>query len=114
MSEKRKSTLLSAIQGKNRRAIISTEEKLDVIKKKKKVNELLTYGVMLDSLIEAYEQYVILLIHLQKVLSQDLKCLCSKSSAVLSERTVRKTMHVSLFQFYCIRNYIYMYIYIYI
>ena len=59
---------------------------------------------MLDSLIEVYVQYVIMLIELQNVLSRDLKCLCVKSSTVLSEWTVPKTMHVSLFQFYCIRN----------
>jgi len=40
---------------------------------------------MLDSLIVAYIQYVIMLIDLQKVLSQDLKYSCSKSTTVLSE-----------------------------
>jgi len=50
-----------------------------------KAKELLTYGVMLGLLIVADVQYVIVLIDLQKVLSQDLKCLCSKSNTVLSE-----------------------------
>jgi hypothetical protein len=40
------------------------------------VNEL-TYVVMLGLLIVAYTQFVIMLIELQKVLSQKLKCLCS-------------------------------------
>jgi len=49
------------------------------------VNELLTYGITLDSLIVAYILYVIVLIHIEKVLCQDLKCLCSKSTMVLLE-----------------------------
>jgi len=51
-----------------------------------KVNELLTHTATLDLLISAYVQFVIMLIELQKVLSQDLKvCWCSKITAVLSE-----------------------------
>jgi hypothetical protein len=34
-------------------------------------NDLLTYAVMFDSLIAAYEQFLIMLSELQKVLSQD-------------------------------------------
>jgi len=49
------------------------------------MNELLTYGIMLDLLMVTYVQYVIMLINLQKVLSQDLTCLCSKSTTVLLE-----------------------------
>jgi hypothetical protein len=40
----------------------------------RKVNELLTYGIMLDSLIVANVQYTILLKELQNA-NQDLKCL---------------------------------------
>jgi hypothetical protein len=54
------------------------------------VNELLTYGIILDLLIVVYIQYVIMVTELQEVLSQDLKCLCSKSTTVLLERTVPK------------------------
>ena len=36
-----------------------------------------------------------MLIELQKVLSQELKCLCSKTTTVLSESMVPKTMDVS-------------------
>jgi hypothetical protein len=55
---------------------VGIEEKLFVISRlEKKVNELLTYAVMLDSLIVVYIQFVILLIELKKVLSQELKCL---------------------------------------
>jgi hypothetical protein len=39
----------------------------------KNVKELLTYAVMLDSLVVVYVQCVIMLIDLQRVLSQDLK-----------------------------------------
>jgi len=43
------------------------------------VDELLAYTIILDSLIVAYVQYMVMLIDLQKVLSQqDLKSLCSK------------------------------------
>jgi hypothetical protein len=47
---------------------------------------------------------VIMVIDLQKVLSQDLICLCSKSTTVLPQWTVPKTMNMSLLYFYCIRN----------
>jgi hypothetical protein len=58
----------------------------------------LTYAIMLcvSMLILAYVQFVVLLIELQKVLSQELKCLCSKTTTVLSESAVLKTMDVSL------------------
>jgi hypothetical protein len=62
-----------------------------------------TYAVMLGMLILLYVQFVIMLIELQKVLSQELKCLCGKTTTVLSESTVPKTMDVSFLLFYCIR-----------
>jgi hypothetical protein len=40
---------------------------------------------MLDSLIVAYIRFVIMLIELEKVLSQEIVCLCSKTTRVLSE-----------------------------
>jgi len=46
------------------------------------VNKLLTYAVMLDLPIVAYIKFMIMLIELQKVLSQELKCLCSKTIPV--------------------------------
>jgi len=45
---------------------------------------MLTYLVMLDPLISAYVQFVIMLIQLQKVQSQE-KCLCIKTTTVKSE-----------------------------
>jgi len=47
------------------------------------VNEWLTYVVMLDLLIVAYIQFEIVLTKLQKVVSQELKCLCSKATTLL-------------------------------
>jgi len=39
---------------------------------------LFRYAVMFDSPIVAYIQFMIMLIELQKVLRQEMKCLCSK------------------------------------
>jgi len=54
---------------------------------------------MLESLLLEYVQFMIMLTELQKVLSQELKCLCDKTTTVLSERTIPKTMDVSLLHF---------------
>jgi len=67
MSEKRKSTSPSSIQVKNRRNTIVTE-KLDVQSRIAEAKELLTYAVVLDSLMVVCFQYVIMLITLKKVL----------------------------------------------
>jgi len=47
------------------------------------VNEFFTYAIILDLLIVVYVQFVMMLIELQKVLSQELKCMCSKTTLVL-------------------------------
>jgi len=60
----------------------------------KKVNEFLTYAAMLDSV--ACVQFVLMLIELNKVLIQELKCWRSKTTTVLSEWTVSKTVAVSV------------------
>ena len=73
MSKKCKSASPGVIQVKNSRKIVGTDKKLDIISRLEKVNELLTYIVMLDSLMVAYVQLVIMLLELQKVLSQELK-----------------------------------------
>ena len=54
---------------------ISTEEKLDPIADLKNVNKFFTYAIMADSLIVAYVQFVIMLIELKKVLSQEVRCI---------------------------------------
>jgi hypothetical protein len=69
----------------------------------KKVDKLLTYAILLESLIAVYVQFVIILIEIKKVLSQKLKCLCSKAT-ILSKRTVTKTTAVTLLYCYCIIN----------
>ena len=51
---------------------------------RKKVNELLTYA-FLDSFKFACILFVIMLTELQKILHQELKCLCGKTAAVRSE-----------------------------
>jgi hypothetical protein len=76
MSETRKPTSLGAIQVKNRQMTIVNGEKLDITSDLNKY-EMLTYTVMLYLLILAYVQFLIMLTELQKVLSQELKCLCS-------------------------------------
>jgi len=62
------------------------------------------YAIMFGTLALAYIQFMIMLIESQKMLSPELKCLYSKTTTVLSETMVPKTMDVSLLYFYCIRN----------
>jgi len=59
---------------------------------------------MLGTLILAYAEFMIMLIELNEVLSQELKSLCSKTTTVLMESTVPKIMDIGLLHFYCIRN----------
>ena len=66
------------------------------------LNKLLAYATMLDSLIIAYVQFVIMVIELTKVISQELKHLCSKTTKALLEWTVPEVMDVNLVRFYCI------------
>ena len=70
MSDKLKFTSPSEIQVKNRQKTVRTEEKLHYYVDLKKVNEWLTYAVMLDSLVVAYIQFEIVLTELQKVVGQ--------------------------------------------
>jgi len=53
---------------------------------------------MSDTFILVYAEFMIMLIELNKVLSQELKSLCSKTTTVLLESTVPKIMDVSLLQ----------------
>ena len=62
----------------------------------------MTYAIMLDWLIAAYVQFVIMLMEFEKVLSQGQKCFCSKTTTVLSERNIPKTADVGLLLLYCI------------
>jgi len=59
---------------------------------------------MLDMRHSTYVQLVIMLIELQKVLNEQLKCLCSKTTTVLSECTVPNTMDASLVHVHYTRN----------
>jgi len=62
----------------------------------------------------AYVQYVVMLIELQKVLSQELECLCTKTTTVLSESTVPKTMDVSYISVELERNILYRNVCVYV
>ena len=104
MSEKCKSTSPSAIQVKNQQMTISIEEKLDVISRLENVKKLLTYGIMLDSFIVVYVQFLIMLTEVWKVRIQEQECFCRKYSTVLSECIIPKIIGASLLHFYCIRN----------
>jgi hypothetical protein len=65
---------------------------------------MLVYAMMLDSRIVTCVKFMIILTELKEVLSQEIKCLCSKTTTVLSEGTTPKTMDVSLLHSYCIGN----------
>jgi hypothetical protein len=67
----------------------------------KNVNRLLIYAIMLDTLMVLYIKFMIILTELKKVLSQELKRVCSKTTTVLS---IPKTMDVSLLHFLKERN----------
>jgi hypothetical protein len=85
--------------------MVSIEEKLDVLSQHKKGEQIvdICHDVRFAH-ITIWLQYVIVLMELQKVPSQELKCLCSMTTTVLSEWTIPRTLDVSLMQFYCIRN----------
>jgi hypothetical protein len=78
----------------------STEEKVHAISWLERGERLLTYAIMLDSLIAACVQYAITLQELQKV---NRTCLCSTSTRDLSEWIVTKN-YGCLLHFYCIKN----------
>jgi len=60
------------------------------------MNKFFTYDVMLGTLVLVYIHVFIMLLELQKVLSQERKFLCSKITTLLSELTVPKTVDVNL------------------
>jgi len=69
------------------------------------VNVLLTYAITSDSLTVVYVQFVIMLTKLQKVLSQELKCLCSKTTTIRLEWTIPNTKNSGCQSlFHCITN----------
>ena len=104
ISEKCKSTSPSTIQVKNQQKTISNEEKLDIIsqleqgKQPVHICHIVSLGGSSVRTIHDSSDRI------KKVLSQELKCLCSKTTTDLSELTMPKHMDVSLLHFYCIRN----------
>jgi len=51
----------------------------------KKENRLSNYVIMLESFIVVYVQFKTMLIELKKEIIQELNCLCSRTTTVLSE-----------------------------
>jgi len=68
------------------------------------VNKFSAYAIMSGALILVYVQSVMMLIELQRMLSHELKHMCSKTTTVLSESMVIKGTDVRLLYFYCIIN----------
>ena len=96
ISDKHITTLPNAVQVKNWHKITAIEEKLDVIswlEKGKRIGDIKPYPTLVHSSI------VIMLIELNKVLSQELKCLCSKTTTRLLEWNVPKIMFVEAYIF---------------
>jgi hypothetical protein len=77
MNEIHKSASLSTVQVKNWQETFSIEEKVDV------TNQLETDEQIVNR--RQYVQFMVILIKLQKMLVQKLKCLCSRTTTVLSE-----------------------------
>jgi hypothetical protein len=114
-SEKCKSKSPSTLQVKNCQKTIGTEEKLDVMSRPDKGEQIFTYAVTLDLVIVTYIQFLIMLIDLKKVLSvwitfnaSSLKqgvfvCAARLLQSYWNE-PYQKTMNESLLHFYCIRN----------
>jgi hypothetical protein len=88
---------------KNWRETISTEEKLDVISQLEKGEWIVEICCNVR-----FAHVSVCTIHdntdrIANVLNHELKCLCTKTTTVLSEWTVPKN-YASLLHFYCIRN----------
>jgi hypothetical protein len=58
------------------------------------VNKFFTHGMMLDLLIVAHTKFMIMLTELKQMLTQEQKCLYSKTTTVLLELTIPKTIDV--------------------
>jgi len=93
MSGKCKSSSPSTIPVKNRRKTINTEEKREVISRFEKGERIvdICHNVRIA---HNSARDILMLIELKEVLSQKLKCLYSKTTTVLSEWTVPKTVDV--------------------
>ena len=84
-SEKRNSTSSGAIQVKNRGKAIGTEENLDVISRLEKGEGIVDIGLNAKFALLAYVQFIIMLMEFKEMLSQEIKCLCTKTTTVLYE-----------------------------
>jgi hypothetical protein len=102
MCEQHKSTSLSVIQVNNWQKTISTEEKSDIISQLEKGEQIVYIccrvkkkEIMSVSCNIRFTQNSVHIIcdnaELQEVLHQELQCLCSQTTTVLSKRTIPKT-----------------------
>jgi len=88
MTEKYKSTSPSAIQVANLRKIISSEDKLDVISRLERGEQIVDTCHNDKLAHSSICKFWVMLTGLKKLLCQELKCLCSKTTTVLSAWTV--------------------------
>jgi len=91
MTEKHKSTSPSAIQAENLWKTISSEDKLDVISRLERGEQIVDICHNDKLAHSSIWKSWVMLAELKKLPCQELKCLCSKTTTVLSEWTVPKT-----------------------
>jgi hypothetical protein len=94
----------SAIQVKSQQKTISIEEKLDIISWQEEGEQIVD---MCHNVRLTYSNVYTVCDNAGRIKESALlgtKCLCSKTSTVLSEWPIPKTMDVILLHFYCIRN----------
>jgi hypothetical protein len=70
---------------KNRGKAIGTEENLDVISRLEKGEGIVDIGLNAKFALLAYVQFIIMLMEFKEMLSQEIKCLCTKTTTVLYE-----------------------------
>jgi hypothetical protein len=68
------------------------------------VKKWLTHVIMLDSLILAYAQFLVMLIELQEVTRSGIKVFVLQDYHSLTGTNGTRSYRVSLLKFYCIRN----------
>ena len=104
LSEKHKSTSPNVIQVKDWWKTIGNDEKLGIRSWIEKGEWIVYIYHNVRLLISTYVQFVMMLIGLQEVLSQQPKCLCSNSTTVLLEWIIPRNVDVKLVYFFCIIN----------
>jgi hypothetical protein len=83
MSEKHKSISPRAVHVRIQQKSSSTDEKLDIIRQFEKGEQIADICHNVRFTHSSVHKFMIMLIGLQKVLNQELQCLCSKTTTVL-------------------------------